>query len=302
MKRIVLYVVTAMAVILAGCGKDLSLENSKGPGSGDTGTVNSDFHGLVNGQFWTATEGGASAVILNGEMALNGTSSDGSSLSILLTDTVVGSYGLSQTSFNVASYQQSSVGDAYTTNQSADTSNAGGSVIISTIDIVGKTISGTFYLNVYDSKIAQKIVISQGVINQLPYTNGFPPANGNDTFSAQINDTNWVAQSIGSGIVSGELNLQGSNQDGTRAIILYMPQGVPVGTYSLDVSTGEFYGEYIPVSTTLLVTQNNGTLTIIENNTSTKRVRGNFNFTATSLTGNGQSAQISNGYFSVAYP
>jgi hypothetical protein len=299
----IIFFTLPLLALLASCNKEKSFEKpTNGSGPGGDSASQADFRAVIDGNDWVAATGSGLAVILNGEINISGSSSDGSSLAILITDTIPGTYPLSQTTFSTASYSDNSSPQPYTTNQSADTAQAGGFVSITSIDRVKHFLSGTFSFNVYNAALGQKKTIRSGVFDSLPYISSLPPANGTDTFYAKINDTSWNAQSILTGTSSGgQFYVQGSNLDGTRAVILYMPPSVAPGNYTLDVSTGTYVGVYSPTVTSFLVSQNNGTLSVLENNTVSRRLRANFNFVATDPSGGGGSAQLTGGYLSVNY-
>jgi hypothetical protein len=122
-----------------------------------------------------------------------------------------------------------------------------------------------------------------------------------DTITATINGSSWAAQSIAAVDTAGELVIEGSLSNNTQSVALIMPFNISPGTYALDFSGGTFIGAYSPDPNTYLVSQNNGSITIIEDNISTRHIRGSFSFNASSLTGGTQTAQITNGYFSVNF-
>ncbi len=62
-----------------------------------------------------------------------------------------------------------------------------------------------------------------------------------------------------------------------------------------------FFGIYYPDTSNFLVS-NPGTINIIENNLSSKRIRGVFDFNAEPLNGGTTMSTLNNGYFSVKYP
>jgi hypothetical protein len=188
---------------------------------------------------------------------------------------------------------------AYTTNQ-GDTSVAGGIVIISKIDKQKKTISGNFQFKLYREIDNKQLKITEGVFENLSYSTTLPPANSTDTFQVKIDGVLWKGKSISAGLVSGNIYVTASELDLSKSVGLAMPQDVTPGTYDLNFFGGTFIGNYNPSDTKFLFSEN-GTLTVIENNKSSKRVRGNFNFTARDLLGAGDSAKLTEGYFSVKY-
>jgi Family of unknown function (DUF6252) len=166
---------------------------------------------------------------------------------------------------------------------------------------VNKTITGTFSFKVYRNVDNHQVLITQGDFYKLSYVTSLPPANNTDTMQASIDGTNWVGQSITAEAVSTQLAISGSALNGSLAVSLIMPLNIAPGSYTLDYSGGIYVGLYNPTSTVALASSS-GTLVILENNPTTQRVRGNFQFQATDPLGQGNpSHQLSNGYFSIQY-
>ncbi|MBS1596652.1 MAG: hypothetical protein JST75_00395 [Bacteroidetes bacterium] len=298
MKRIGLSHVALGVLLLSffSCSKELSneaLENGKG--------VAGSFRAKIDGASWVATNN-ISATVLTGLINITGTSSDGKTINISLLAGATGTYALDENSDGLASLNQTeATGPAiYGTNQSSDPAKSSGTVTITSIDQTNKTISGTFSFNGYDDATTVTKVVTEGVFDRLPYSSTLPPASITDTFKVKINGTSFTASSIAAPIVSGSFFVQGAASDGSNFVGLYMPENVQPGTYTLDIFGGVFVGQYSPDPSTLLVSMGDGTLTVIENNSTTKRIRGSFSFKAVDAS-NTQSAQLTEGYFSVGY-
>jgi Family of unknown function (DUF6252) len=174
-------------------------------------------------------------------------------------------------------------------------------VVITEINASAKTISGTFQFKVFRDMDQQQQVITVGSFTQLPYASSLPIAPTSDTFYVVVDAVGWTPPSITASVSMGKLIIAASEQDGSRSAGLVMPQAVNPGTYPMDFATGDYFGEYNPSPNTFLVSDPNGTLTILENNTSTKRVRGTFQFLAQDLGGVAPSATLSSGKFNVGY-
>jgi hypothetical protein len=100
-----------------------------------------------------------------------GISADGGEISITLNDTVVGLYVLNQTSASLAVYANlDSVGSyAWSTNQGSDTAQAGGTVDVTAINAVNRTISGIFSFKAYRNSDGSQKDITAGVFYNIPY-------------------------------------------------------------------------------------------------------------------------------------
>jgi Family of unknown function (DUF6252) len=130
-------------------------------------------------------------------------------------------------------------------------------------------------------------------------------ASGADTMRATIDNNDWVAITVNSSVISGlsntkEIEITGASQNGTPAISLQMPLDIlQGGPYAFGITSAT--GIYLPTSTTVLLSTQ-GQLTILENNSTTRRLRGNFQFQAADPTGGSTAPdQLTKGYFSIQY-
>jgi hypothetical protein len=278
------------------CTKEYSYEGGPPQPQGD-------FRAMIDGVQWMASDTAEGATILAGLINISGVSTDNKQVSLTLDDTVTGVYILDQLTSSLGSYidHDSSNVYAFTTNQGADTTQAGGTVTVTEIDKVNKTISGTFACKMYRDIDSRGKTFTQGVFYKLPYASSLPVANSGDTMYATIDGAAWVAQSIQGTAVAPQLAIVGSAVSGSPAVSLVIPLTTGPGTYALSISGLTYIGIYNPTLSTAL-TSASGTLTILENDPATKRVRGNFSFTATDPSGQSATTdQLTNGYFSVKY-
>ena len=280
------------------CNKELSYENS---GGADSATTTGNFTALIDGVSWSASDTAEGASILLDLINLSGVNANNQQLSIVLNDTLPGTYTLDQSSLSTAVFSDNNTSAAYSSNQGTDTSQAGGTVTVTGIDRTNKTISGTFSFKLYRDSDGKQKVFTNGVFNKLPYVDSLPAATGTDSMHASIDGGSWTAQSIIASAFSNTITIAGSYSDGSKTIGLVMPQDITPGSYTLDYTGTTYFGTYSP-SVSSGLASSSGTLQILENNNSTRRVRGNFNFTAVDPTNSSaQQYQITNGYFSVTY-
>jgi Family of unknown function (DUF6252) len=297
MRKGTIYISAAAAglLLLFSCRKELSVE---GP-NGLAGT----FNAQINGVQWIAADTAKGASLLAGLINITGISADHKQLSITLADTIAGVYTLDQGSSSLAAYADNDSSDiyAFSTNQGVDTSQAGGLVVITAIDRVKKTLSGTFSFKLFRDIDGHQKVITTGVFYKLPYVSSLPPSKNSDTLRASIDGNGWVAQSINGQSISGQTAISGSLISGAQNIGLIIPTGISPGTYSLDFTGLTYIGLYNPTPAIALASTS-GTLTILSNSIRTQRIRGNFEFLATDPTGGSTpSHTITNGFFSVYY-
>ena len=288
------FVLLTMAMV--SCQKEISTEL----GLGGTPTVTGSLRMKVDGSQWIANRVSGASLIA-GFANISGTSTDGKSLSLTLSDTVPGTYILDQASFSAAGYTDSLDlgGLTYSSNGGKDTTQAGGIVIVTAIDKINKTISGTFHFKAYREFDTKQKLITEGVFDKLPYVSSLPAANLTDTFHVKVDNVDVVAKSI-SGTLSGtNIILSGSELDLTKLVALSMPSNITTGTYIMNPATATYVGIYSPAISSIM-TSLSGTLTILEHNTTTKRLRGNFNFIAIDLISS-KTSVLTAGYFSVVY-
>jgi hypothetical protein len=281
---------------LFSCRKETSVENAV--------TLSGDFRAQINGVQWIAASATKGASLLSGLINITGISSDNKQLSITLTDTVIGVYTLNQTSSSYAAYADNDSSDiyAFSSNQGSDTTQAGGQVIITGIDPVNKTLTGTFSFKVFRDIDGHQKTITNGVFYKLPYVSTLPAASTTDTMNCKIDGAPWVGQSISAQSVGGQLAITGSHLDGTQTVGLIMPSNITAGPpYTLSVTSTNYIGLYSPTPTVALGSSS-GTLTILSNNTTTQRIRGNFQFRASNpLGGTTPPHDLLSGFFSVYY-
>jgi len=278
------------------CRKETSIE---GPG-----TRAGNFMATIDGSQWIAADTLKSATIVGGLINLTGISADNQEISITLNDTVPGTYKLNQQSTSVAMYGNidSSNTFAYSTNQGADTTQMGGTVTVIDIDAINQTITGSFSFTVFRNIDGKQKTITDGIFYKLHYTGSLPPSSSADTMTADIDGQHWAAKSILSSDLSNVLVLNGSFLNGTQSVTLLMPQNIQVGgPYPLDYTAFTYYGFYSPqISGGFASTS--GHLTILQNDPTSKRIRGNFDFKAADPTKqSSETHQLTNGFFSVRY-
>ena len=294
----VLYKVLGVSVLfisLFSCQKELSVENG-----GNTPVNNAILKMKIDGVQWIA-DNDASGTILAGFISFGGLSKDHKELAVTLSDTTQGTYTLDQNSIDVAGLVDSTTNssDSYTTNAGVDTSQSGGTVTVTSIDRTKKTMTGTFKFKMFRQSDSKMVNITEGSFTNLPYTSELPSANAGDTINVTIDGAAWSAMSIQAQSTSGQLVIAGAELNATKGVGLQMASNVTPGTYTFS-PTSSPTGIYFPNTSTFYVSTT-GTLKILENNASTKRIRGNFDFSAASTTDPNAKAALTAGYFSVKY-
>lgn len=295
MKTLLLRCLTAFLLLfLFSCTKELSKENGTIPDKGN-------FYATINGKSWDA-DSLQLVLVNNGGVSINGLSKTGEQISMVLPVFQTGTYTLNAQSVYFALYTNilSSNPVIYV----SDAGTAGGSVTISAIDTINHFISGNFTFTLINTDDNTTKTITQGVFEYIPYNGGGivnPPPAGTDILKATVGSTPYNASQIIVQPASGQLVISSLSADiPAQHLDLLMPVNITPGTYSLDLTQGIYGALYFNDPLNPLISNNNGTLTIISNDPTSGLIKGTFSFTGSSLT-NGQTVVITNGYFSVNY-
>lgn len=298
-----LLIFSVFAGLLLSCGKELSQENGNLPG-GTTGQVSGDFRAKINGEQWVANKISGAARI-NGLINLSGLSTQGKQLTITLKDSGARVYRLNANSLHFGAFVDSTETNrnSYTTNQSDQDSLAGGTVTITRIDEVNKTISGTFAFKVYRVMDGKKKTFTEGSFSNISYATTLPPASSSDTFRVKINNVAWNCTTLFIIKTSGKINISSTDAGNTKNIGLSINETITVGN-SYTWSILDNVAVYNP-TTTMPPTPysgSGGNLTILEHNLTTHRIRGTFNFVANTFPiPTPPAVNFTEGYFSVKY-
>jgi hypothetical protein len=289
----------ALLLFCISCQKEISYDTAAL--SGNATGVNGVVKMKINGVQWTADKV-AGASLMNGIINITGVGKDKKYFTISLTDTITGTYHLSDTAAHAAAYLDSSQLNkgTYTTNASENINLAGGTVIISAIDKVHKTISGTFQLKLFRQSDSGTVTITEGVFDKLGYATTLSLANGTDTVNAKVDGSLWQAKTINTLNYGGYIIINASAPDLSRSLSIQVTDHVNAGTYNLTFF-GDYISTYAPNNSTAYMADS-GKVTIVERNLITKRIRGTFNFRASTVQGTGTSYSITEGYFSVKTP
>jgi hypothetical protein len=299
-----LITVLSFLFVLVSCQKEYTAERS----TENPGTVNTtgSFKAKINSVQWSGDKS-AGAVFTtagNGLPALiniSGLGDDKKAIIITIVDSGVHRYTINNDSWQYAAYLDSTlpVINPYTTVLVDD--EIAGIVDITSINTVAKTISGTFSFKASRDSDNAEINITEGSFTDIPYKDGaiLPPSVAADTFHVKIDGTLFTPYAIsGNAILSNHtIMVQGSDSAALKTVALTMPDNITPGSYSMDGIT--YYGLYNNGDSSLGPVS--GTLEILEHNTSTKRIRGKFDYKAESPVDPNIAASLTEGYFSVVY-
>lgn len=304
MRLLFILVVSFFSVLaISSCQKEIDFDatnpTNPNPPAGATGNMKAKF----NGTQWIANKG-AGASRMGGLINITGFSTDRKYLTITLADSGVHRYILSDATINVAAYIDSNDANqfALTSNQGVFPTTSGGEVTITSIDTAKKTISGTFSFKLYRDVDNAAKTVTEGSFTNLTYSTSLPPSAATDTFKVKIDGTLYTPPTVVSSRLSmfSQITVTGTN--GTKAVGLVFPDNITPGSYTLDLLGATYTALYNPDADPLKAKGAvSGTLTILEHNTGTKRIRGNFNFRGEELLNPANFALLTEGYFSVKY-
>jgi hypothetical protein len=265
----------------------------------DINALTGNFRAKINGTQWRATAS-ASATMNSGIITLTGVGNR-KSLNIVLLGNAPGTYILNDTTFNNASYTDStnSSGAAFSTNQGG-AAVAGGQVTITRIDNVAKTMTGTFSFKTFRASDSIHADFTEGIFEDIKFTSQViapGPVNATDTLNAVVEGNTFNATAV-SGVLSGTTITVGGIAAGGKAIAIIIPSTVTPGTYLIGPMGSNITATYTNGSSiSMSVT---GALNVIQHDSATKRLQANFNFTAADIVTSATTV-ITQGYISVVH-
>lgn len=296
-----------MAIFISSCEKEVSEENTNFNPSPVTG----DFRAKINGTTQWIANKVAIAEKDSNMWILTGESTDGKLLTIMLTDSGLHNYRLDENSLNIAAYTDSAsaISTPWESSASIHDSLAGGTVSVTQLDTTNKKITGTFSFKVFRNADTTKVTFTEGSFTRISYSGASttptpapgpnPTPGATDSFSVQYGGVAWGANTISDTTLQGFITV--TSIASTKMITMYIPEAAGPGAYSFGLfpSGNTAQATYLDLSTQNAYVSSAGTLTILEKNATTRRIRGNFSFTGMSQTM--QTLQFSQGYFSFTY-
>jgi Family of unknown function (DUF6252) len=216
-----------------------------------------------------------------------------------------GTYNFTATSTPTATFYRpdtSKITEGYYSNIDAKTF---GTLIITSVT-TDSLITGTFTYNLKDPTSAVIKKITAGVFTKVKVVNNksIVSTNGN-TFAVKIDGTAFVPTQITGINALGKISITASN--GTKSVGITVPNTVAVGNYTMDffANSSNYVGQYNPTFTStsyFVASTATSKLTITEHNTTTKSLKGTFNFKATDFAGTVTTSYLlTEGTFAVKY-
>jgi len=250
------------------------------------------MYGLVNGTNWRGAD--PTAIVSEHKIKINGTSANGQTIIITLNTKELGEYTFSQTNGHYAEFIPNMASG--TERYSTQTGEGSGFVRLSSLNEETNSLGGEFYFKAYLANGTFKSV-TEGKFTNVPYTYyNFEDETYNSVFTFAHNNTIWNAVTV-SGIKNDTAIIVTGECDRSQAwqsITLQMPPNISEGMhyFGTDVS-GIFQSGFYNYPATA------GAITITENNSQTKIIKGTFFFDYRDNNNDVQS--ISNGSFDVKF-
>ncbi len=273
----------------------INLDDFVGGGPGGPMVFKADF----GGNTWNGTV--AEAVFSSSFISIGATRADGSTFSILIGGLTTGTYPANS---NIIAYTPNGSDYAYWSVNQANESELTGSIVITNINTVNKTISGTFSYKGYWSDATNTSILpvdfTNGVFTNVPYTSGNPV--GNDTFFAKIDGSEFIEDQIDGALITNvsgmadQISIVASKTNGDR-VGLNIVRSLAVGTYQFTGPLGENVNGSC-VLNDVLYNAESGSITIISKTDT--RIKGTFNMVVKNFTSSATKT-VTEGTFDVEY-
>ena len=295
MKSLISVITILAAIVLLTCCK----KTETTPSGAMTFKVDSTttFQSSLVGSTWEPTnsllnitaKGGKSLIVINVQM---------------LTGIKTGTYNFLATSpaLTATFYRPDTavITEGYYSNIDATTN---GSLIITSFT-ADSLITGTFTFNLKNPVTSKIKKITLGVLTSVKVINNksIVSTSGN-TFTAKVDGVLFSPTQISASSAFSLITIGASN--GTKSMGLNVSSTIAVGTYTMDIF-GTSQGLYNPTlsasGTSYSASMATSKLTITEHNTTTKSLKGTFNFKGTDQFGTSTTSYlITEGAFSVKY-
>ncbi|MDI1317167.1 DUF6252 family protein [Flavobacterium sp.] len=279
----------------------IDLGDFENPTSGPA-VFKADFSGTT----WTATT--AQANITTAGIQLTGSKANGEKFAFALESNTVGTYPANA---NFLTFTPAGSSFGYWSINVTNAAENTGSITISSINTVAKTISGTFNFKGYWSDSATTAIIpvqfTNGVFTNIPYVSDSTPPVGDDTFFAKVDGVEFVENQIDVALIQDatpqpipdQISIVGSKtNDDTVGINVNRTLGV--GTYAItgvlsdtDVVRGSI------VINDVLYNAESGSITIVSKTAT--RISGTFTMGVKNFTTSATKA-VTEGTFNVELP
>lgn len=250
-------------------------------GDGNNNNGNPVFKADFSGNTWTATT--TFALVSGNLIQISGTKANGEGFGFLIDGATIGTYPANE---NILAFTPANSEFGYWSVNSADPDENTGSITISEIDTVNKTISGTFNYKGYwsddDAPSILPILFTNGVFTDIPY---ITQPETTDTFFAKVNGAEFVEVDILAfeiGIGGQDFISIGAQNSSLDAITVSVRNNIGPGTYAITGNTATDLVQAIYDFDDVDYNAVTGSVTI-QSKTAT-RIKGTFNFVTNGAT------------------
>ena len=250
------------------------------------------MYGLVNGSNWRAAD--PTAIVSDHKIKVNGTSANGQTIIITLNTKELGEYTFSQTNGHYAEYipNMASGTERYSTLNH----EGSGSVRLTSLNEETNTLGGEFFFKAYRSDGSLKS-LTEGKFTNVPYVYyNLDDDRYDNVFTFTQNGRVWSAKDI-SGVKSDTaIVISGAcdRSEAWQSITIQMPPNITAGVHYFGTDViGTFQSGFYNFPATA------GAVTITENNSQTKIIKGTFFFNYRD--NNSEVQSISDGSFDLKF-
>ncbi len=259
--------------------------------SGTTTTGGSLFKADFSGSTWNADS--YQATMSSNQIQINGIKTNGEGFVFTVNSSSVGTY---PANVNILSYNPAGSLYGYSSNNVNNPTEDTGSITISNIDTVNKTISGTFNFKGYWTNNSVNnilpIVFQNGVFQNVPYTNQSQTGN---SFYAQVNGVDYIGTDINTSVINlfGQQFLSiGALDSNLHVMSIDVRTNLGPGTYTITGNYNNNVVEALYYNSTYAIS---GSVTIISKTAT--HIKGTFNY----LSGALPPINVTQGTFDVDY-
>lgn len=256
----------------------------------------------VAGKSWSSKIAGA--VVIDGDMTISAESADGSHIVLVLNGAEVGTYVVSgivdnESPENFVSYTPPGAdvmtNPTYVSSNMFEKTNVG-EVRITEVDLVNKTVSGTFICKVKRTVPQDaEIEIKSGSFTKVVYQEEPGSLPGNE-FSAKIAGSTFAPSTMGGVKSFGYIVVSAS---GTASVGIGIDASTGTGTFDLGPMGSDYYATVVKNGTSYESVS--GTLKITLHDKVNGRIEGTFSFTAEIFLTGGSPISVTEGSFAVSY-
>ncbi len=297
--RAVKLLTLSLILFIGACSND---EDDPEPTPAPSVPVNTTImSALIDSVSWSSLNSKATGSIIDSVSNFSGAALDSSFIAISINqalsagDTIdLGPYEPHAATFSTST---TGAGPFWTTTFNF---SCNGQLIISSLDISSKLMTGTFHFKAYSATENTFKEITNGAFVNLPFATS-ATTGGANYFTVLINGSQFTASIISGAVQSGVLHLVGSDSPGHKSVGISIPSNIAANrAYPIGAGFTTYHAQYNPDSI-IFMQSTTGTLFISSHNMATKRIEGIFRFDAEPYPLGGSPVFLTSGNISVDY-